>query len=283
MAPMRFGRAGAAVPVMVVLSALLGCSATPAATVVPPLNCAKGDLTTLYKGILTFGTDQPAYPPWYIGDNPANGEGFESAVAYAVADKLGYATDEVRWVRVPFNTAMAAGPKPFDANLSEFSITEQRSELVDFSTPYYDVSQAVVTTLSSRAAKATSLADLRSVTLGAQVGTTSSTAAREIGGHTPIELYNTNIDAKMALSSGQIDALVLDLPTAVSVQGELDSAVIVGRIPPGAVEQFGIMADKDSQLTPCLSQAVDELRAEGMLDALEARWLADGTVPPMLD
>lgn len=276
-----FGWAGA---LLVVLWATPACAATPAATVPSPLNCAKDDLSTLYKGIFTYGTDQPAYPPWYIGDNPANGEGFESAVAYAVAAKLGYTPDEVRWVRVPFNAAMSPGPKSFDANLSEFSITDQRRELVDFSAPYYDVTQAVVTTLSSRAAKATSLADLRSVTLGAQVGTTSSTAAREVGGHTAIELYNTNIDAKMALSSGQIDALVLDLPTAVSVQSELDSAVIVGRLPQGAgaVEQFGIMADKDSQLTPCLSQAVDELRAEGMLAALEARWLADGTVPPML-
>jgi polar amino acid transport system substrate-binding protein len=273
---MRFGAA-------VLMLVLSGCAATPAATV-PPLNCEKADLPTLYKGVFTVGTDQPAYPPWYIGDDPANGDGFESAVAYAVADKLGYTADEVRWVRVPFNTAMAPGPKAFDANLSEFSITDQRRELVDFSSPYYDVSQAVVTVRTSAAATATTVADLRSVKLGAQAGTTSSTAARAVGGSAPIEMYHTNIDAKMALSAGQIDALVLDLPTAVAVQDELDGGIIIGRLPPGSdtVEQFGIMLDKDSRLTPCVSQAVDELRVEGMLDALEARWLADGVVPPVL-
>ena len=115
-------------------------------------NCNKDALETLYPGIFTFGTDQPVYPPWYIGDNPANGEGFESALAYAVADKLDYARDDVRWVRVPFNAALAPGPKTFDANLSEFSITEQRKAAVDFSSPYFDVTQAVVTVKSSPAA-----------------------------------------------------------------------------------------------------------------------------------
>jgi polar amino acid transport system substrate-binding protein len=179
---------------------------------------------------------------------------------------------------------MTPGPKTFDANLSEFSITDQRRELVDFSSPYYDVSQAVVTVRTSPAATASTLEDLRSVQLGAQVGTTSSTAARAVGGRAPIEMYNTNIDAKMALSAGEIDALVLDLPTAVAVRDELDGGIIVGRLPAGsdAVEQFGIMLDKDSRLTPCVSQAVDELRTEGMLDALEAQWLADGVVPPVL-
>lgn len=284
MSRMRFEQTGATVLGAVILLVVTACAATPAATVLPALNCDKDELPTLYKGIFTVGTDQPAYPPWYIGDNPANGEGFESAVAYGVAAKLGYAADEVRWVRVPFNAAMAAGPKAFDANLSEFSITDQRRELVDFSAPYYDVSQAVVTTLTSEAADANSLDDLQTVTLGAQVGTTSSTAAATVARNRPIALYNTNIEAKLALSSGKIDALVLDLPTAVSVQGELDNAVIIGRLPPGSgtVEQFGIIADKGSRLTPCLSKAVNELRDEGTLAKLEERWLADGSVPPML-
>ncbi|MGB3485386.1 MAG: ABC transporter substrate-binding protein [Mycobacterium sp.] len=280
---MSFGRTGtAASGVLVVLVIATGCAATPAATA-PPRTCERGSLNTLYSEIITFGTDQPAYPPWFIGDNPANGEGFESAVAYAVADKLGYSTEEVRWVRVPFNTAMAPGPKEFDANLSEFSITDQRREVVDFSTPYYDVTQAVVTVQTSAAATVTSLADLRSVRVGAQVGTTSSTAARSIRGDAPIEMYNTNIDAKLALRSGQIDALVLDLPTAVAVQSELRGGLIVGRLPQGeSVEQFGAILDKGSQLTPCVSQAIDELRADGVLDELEARWLAKGVLPPLL-
>ncbi|AQA06225.1 amino acid ABC transporter substrate-binding protein [Mycobacterium sp. MS1601] len=271
-------------PVLAVLiAALTGCSAAPTPSV-PPLKCEKSALPTLYAGIFTMATDQPAYPPWYIGDDPSNGDGFESAVAYAVADKLGYTADEVRWVRVPFNTAMAAGPKSFDANLSEFSITDQRRELVDFSSPYYDVAQAVVTVATSAAASATTLADLRTVKLGAQAGTTSAAAASAVGGSTPIAVYNTNVEAKMALRSGQIDALVLDLPTAMAVQDELEDGLVVGRLPSDVeqVEQFGIMLDKFSRLTPCVSQAVDELRDSGALAVLEARWLADGAVPPLL-
>ena len=120
---------------------------------VGPEDCTKDSLETEYAGIFTFGTDQPVYPPWYMGDNPANGEGFESAVAYAVAEKMNYARDDVRWVRVPFNAALAPGPKTFDANLSEFSITDQRKAAVDFSSPYFDVTQAIVTVKSSPAAR----------------------------------------------------------------------------------------------------------------------------------
>ena len=119
-----------------------------------PDKCTKDQLGTLYPGVLTFGTDQPVYPRWYMGDNPASGEGFEAAIAYAVAAKMNYARDHVRWVRVPFNAALAPGPKTFDANLSEFSITEQRKAAVDFSSPYFDVTQAVVTVRSSPAAGA---------------------------------------------------------------------------------------------------------------------------------
>ena len=137
----------------------------------------KDSLTTLTKGAITFGTDQPAYSPWFIDDDPANGKGFESAVAYAVADELGYAKEDVTWVRVPFNAAIAPGPKTFDANLNEFSITDERKQAVDFSSPYFDVTQAVVTVKSSPAAKATTLDGLKGLKLGAQVGTTSYTAA----------------------------------------------------------------------------------------------------------
>ena len=177
-------------------------------------NCQKDSLSTLYPGIFTVGTDQPAYPPWYMGDDPTNGEGFESALAYAVAGRLGYAREEVRWVRVPFNGALDAGPKTFDANLSQFSITDQRKAAVDFSSPYFDVTQVVVTTKSSPAARVRSIDDLKTVQLGVQVGTTSHTAAIAIDGDVPVEVYNTNADAKVALTNGEIEALVADLPTA---------------------------------------------------------------------
>lgn len=247
-------------------------------------SCAEDSLQTLTAGRLTFGTDQPAYPPWFVDDDPANGEGFESAVAYAVADKLGFGTDEVTWVRVPFNAAIAPGAKTFDANLSEFSITDERKAAVDFSSPYYDVTQAIVTVASSPAASAANLDALRGLKLGAQVGTTSYTAAEALGTTEPISVYNNNEDAKAALTSGQIDAVVLDLPTAFAVQAELDDGVIVGQLPPstGDAEQFGIVLDKGSPLTACVSSAVDELRSDGTLADLQKRWLDEAGSAPVL-
>ena len=246
--------------------------------------CHKDSLDTLYKGVFTFGTDQPVYPPWYMGDNPGNGEGFESAVAYAVAGKLGYARDDVRWVRVPFNAALAPGPKEFDASLSEYSITDQRKAAVDFSTPYFDVTQAVVTVKSSPAAGVRSIEALKPLRLGVQVGTTSYTAAIAVNGANPVAVYNTNGDAKLALSNGEIDALVADLPTAFSVANELRDGLMVGQLPTAAgdVEQFGIVLDKGSALTRCVSSAVDALRDGGTLAALQDKWLAGAGKAPVL-
>jgi len=246
--------------------------------------CHKDSLDTLYKGVFTFGTDQPVYPPWYMGDNPGNGEGFESAVAYAVAGKLGYARDDVRWVRVPFNAALAPGPKEFDASLSEYSITDQRKAAVDFSTPYFDVTQAVVTVKSSPAAGVRSIEALKPLRLGVQVGTTSYTAAIAVDGANPVAVYITNGDAKLALSNGEIDALVADLPTAFSVANELRDGLMVGQLPTAAgdVEQFGIVLDKGSALTRCVSSAVDALRDDGTLAALQDKWLAGAGKAPVL-
>jgi len=246
--------------------------------------CTKDSLATLYPGIFTVGTDQPVYPPWYMGDNPASGEGFEAAIAYAVADKMKYARDDVRWVRVPFNAALSPGPKTFDANLSEFSITEQRRAAVDFSSPYFDVTQAVVTIKSSPASNVKTVEQLKKLRLGVQVGTTSYTAAAAVNGNVPIEVYNTNGDAKMALGSGAIDALVADLPTAFAVANELRNGQMVGQLPSvsGDVEQLGIVLDKGSALTRCVSWAVDTLRGDGTLARLEQQWLTDAGKAPAL-
>jgi polar amino acid transport system substrate-binding protein len=239
--------------------------------------CTPAQMKTLSAGKLTFGTDDPVYPPWFVDNKPENGQGFESAVAYAVATKLGYTKDQITWTRVTFNNAIAPGPKKYDIDINEFSITDERKKAVDFSSPYYDVTQAVVTTKTSKIAGAKSLADLKKAKLGAQVGTTSYKAITDvIKPTTKPQVFNSNDDAKKALQNGTIDGLVVDLPTAFYMtSAELDGGKIVGQLPQvGVPEQFGIVLDKDSPLTRCVSRAVDQLRQDGTLAVLEKTWLA---------
>ena len=187
---------------------------------------------------------------------------------------------------MPFNAAIQPGPKTYDINLTEFSITEERRAAVDFSSPYYDVKQAVVTIGTSPAANAASLAELKNAKLGAQVGTTSYQAiVDQIGPASPPAVFNSNDDAKLALSNGQVDAIVVDLPTAFYItSAELDGGKIIGQLPlsVGTPEQFGIVLDKGSALTACVSQAVDGLRAAGTLTALETEWLSSAGSAPEL-
>jgi polar amino acid transport system substrate-binding protein len=274
-----------AVLIIAAFAALSACAPADESVPAPsaaPKSCTKGDLHTVTPGVLTFATDQPAYQPWFINDQPENGQGFESAVAYAVADKLGYGKADVAWVRVPFNTAISPGPKTFDAALSEFSISDDRKKAVDFSSPYFNVTQAFITVPGTPAAQVTTLDGLRHVRLGAQVGTTSYEAAKALGGDQPVSVYNNNEDAKAALEARQIDALVLDLPTAFSVQFELPGSIVIGQVPPqpGKEEQFGMVLDKGSSLTQCISKAVDGLGDDGTLFRLQKEWLAGpGTAP----
>lgn len=273
-----------------VLAAVLATACAPAPAPAPPADpaagCAPGALQTLTPATLTFGTDQPVYPPWFVDDDPTSGKGFESAVAYAIAEQLGYPKDKVAWVRVPFNAAVQPGTKTYDVDLNEFSITEERKLAVDFSSPYYDVKQAVVTLGTSPAANAASLAELKNAKLGAQVGTTSYDAIlSQIAPSAPPAVFNSNDDAKLALSNGQVDAIVVDLPTAFYItSAELDGGKIIGQLPLGSdtPEQFGAVLDKGSPLTGCVSQAVDKLRTDGTLTQLEKEWLASsGTAPEL--
>lgn len=248
--------------------------------------CTPGALRTLAAGKLTFGTDDPVYPPWYTENKPDNGQGFEGAVARALATKLGYHTDQVGWVRVPFNNAIAPGAKKYDIDINEFSITAERRQAVDFSAPYYDVTQAVVALKTAKIASAKSVADLRSARLGAQVGSTSLRAITEtVKPAGQPQVYNNNDDAKKALQNGQIDGLVVDLPTAFYItSAEIDSSAIVGQLPQpsGTPEQFGLVLDKGSPLTVCVSQAVTALRNDGALANLEKQWLAGASGAPVL-
>ncbi|PWW24893.1 polar amino acid transport system substrate-binding protein [Geodermatophilus normandii] len=248
--------------------------------------CTPDELDTLEPGTLTIATDEPAYEPWFVDDAPENGEGFESAVAYAVAEQLGYSEDDVTWTRVPFNAAIQPGARPFDFDVNQFSITEERRQAVDFSSPYYTVSQAVITTAGSAADGATSLADLRGLRLGAQVATTSlDVLTTVIAPENDPVVFNTNDDAKLALQNGQVDAIVVDLPTAFYITAaELENGVIVGQLEDSGEggDQFGLLLAKDSPLTDCVSRAVDALREDGTLAELEQQWLSDVADAPVL-
>jgi len=242
-------------------------------------------LATVKEGVLTFATSDPAYAPWVQDNDPSSGKGFESAVAYAVAAKLGYPKDKVAWVNATFDQIIAPGVKNFDVALNQVSITDERKANLDFSSPYYTTTQAVVTLTSSPAAKATTLADLAPLRIGAMVGTTSLTAAQQaIKPTTAISVYNSNDDAKAALTSNLVDAIVVDLPTALYITGaELDGGVIVGQLPDSAGgDQFGLVLDKGSALTAPVSAAVDALAADGTLDTLQSTWLTDAAGAPVL-
>jgi polar amino acid transport system substrate-binding protein len=246
--------------------------------------CPSGALGTFTAGKLTIGTDDPAYEPWFKGGKPANGQGFESAVAYQVAERLGYPKDKVVWTSVTFNNAIAPGPKKFDFDINQFSITDERKQAVDFSAPYYLVRQTVITTKKSKIASAKSLADLAGAKLGAQVGTTSYQAITDIiKPAAKPSVFNNNDDAKKALENGTVDGIVVDLPTAFYMTGaELTDGVIVGQLPQvGVPEQFGLVLDKGSPLTGCVSKAVDQLRQDGTLAVLEKTWLSDAGAPEL--
>lgn len=247
--------------------------------------CTPDGLDTLTAGTLTVGTDSPAYSPWFVDDDPTNGEGYEAAVAYAIAEQLGYAEDQVEWVVVPFNAVVSPGEKKFDLDLNQVSITEQRRKAVDFSSGYYDVRQTVITNAGSAIDGATSLADLADAKLGGQVGTTSYTAITDIiGTSEQPAAFDTNDQAVQALKNGQIDGIVVDLPTAYYMTAvQLDDGKIVGQLPlpDGDVEQFGAVLDKDSPLTDCVSQAVDALREDGSLDELASEWLEQQGAPEL--
>ncbi|WP_031107796.1 ABC transporter substrate-binding protein [Streptomyces sp. NRRL S-146] len=286
-APRALRRAAVAV---VVLAAAVSCAPQPEEADKPSAPagnaCEKGELATRTSGKLTIATDEPAYEPWFKDDKPANGKGFESAVAYAVAEQLGYGKDKVAWQTVPFNKAFAPGEKTFDFDINQVSVSEERKKAVDFSSGYYDVRQAVVALKGSKAAKAKSVADLKGVKLGAQVGTTSLNYIDDVvKPKQAAAVYTKNDQAKSALKNGQVDAVVVDLPTAFYITGaEITDATVVGQFAHqgGTPEQFGLVLDKGSALTTCVSRAVEALREDGTLAKIEQQWLSDAVDAPVL-
>jgi polar amino acid transport system substrate-binding protein len=256
-------------------------------------SCDKADLNLVKSGVLTVGTDNPAYPPWFGGDPqspwkvsyPPSGEGFEGAVAAAVAKNLGFAKDEVNWIVVPFNTSFAPGPKKFDFNINEISFTPARAKAVDFSTSYYDVNQAIVGLKGQPIAKATSTADLQPYKLGAQLGTTSyDYIVKNIKPSKKPAVFDTNDAAVQSLKNKQIDGLVVDLPTAFYVTAaQVPNSVIIGQFPTtGTPEHFGMVLQKGNSLTRCIDKALADLRSNGTLSQIQQKWLAKAAGAPVL-
>jgi polar amino acid transport system substrate-binding protein len=232
--------------------------------------------------MLTVGTDTPAYPPYFSDDDPTNGEGFESAIAYAVGSQLGFAPMDVKWEVVPFNTSYAPGNKNFDFDINQISITPERAEVVDFSDGYYTVNQAVVALNDSPIAGATTITELKDAKLGAQVGTTSLSFVTEVVQPTdePYVFNDTN-DAKSALQNGQIDGIVVDLPTAYYVTAaEFDNSKIVGQFQAAAGgEEFGLLFQKGNPLVNCVNKALTTLKDSGELQEIQDAWLAGTSAP----
>ena len=262
-------------------------SATGSAGSASAASCSAGSLALSKKGQLTVATDSPAYSPWFDNNDPSDGKGFESAVAYAVAKQLGFDDDQVKWVTESFDDSYAPGAKNFDFDINEISITPARAKAVDFSTGYYTANQGVLTLTGSKYAGATSLAQLKGAKIGVQISTTSYQAVRdEIDPSASISVYNTTDDEVSALKDHQVDAIVTDMPTVFYLAGaELSNGKIVGQFSydgGGAPEQFGLLLQKGSGLTSCLDQAIGKLRSSGELASITKQWLADSANAPEL-
>ncbi|HEY3335587.1 MAG TPA: ABC transporter substrate-binding protein [Candidatus Limnocylindrales bacterium] len=256
--------------------------------------CTFDSLQTKTPGTLTIGADNPAYPPYYqpsdpatdpweLGD-PTNRQGFEGRVAWAIARNLGFVGDTVKWVVAPFNTAIGPGAKDFDIYLTQASYSAERAQAVDMTDGYYDVAQAVVGAKDSKLSKVTTIAGLKDFQFGAQVGTTSlDTITKVIAPSKEAKVYDTNDLAVEALKNGQIDGLVVDLPTAFYVTAaQFDGGVIVGQFPaPEGGEHFSVVLDKDSPLTACVNTAIGQLRDSGELARITQQELSDNAGAPV--
>ena len=263
-----------------------GASTVPEGTIPDPAECAEG--LTLEEGVLTVATGDPAFPPYVIDDDPTSGEGFESAVAYAVARELGFGPEEVEWVRTPFDAAIQPGPKDFDFNIQQYGISEEREEVVSFSLPYYTSTHALIAFADSAAAEATDLPALRDLRIGVASGTTSLQFVEDvIQPENPPQVFNENAAVVQAMTTQQIDAIVVDLPTALYLASEeLENAVVVGQFPPvdaAEGEPWGLLFEKDNPLVECVDYAILRLRQSGELEEITTTWMEEATEVPVID
>jgi polar amino acid transport system substrate-binding protein len=273
-------RVAAAAGAALLLAALAACSSSAPSSSA----AAKSDYVT--SGKLTVATGEPAYFPYVIDDKPQSGKGFESAVVYAVAEKLGFAKKDVVWVRSTFDEGIAPGVKAYDINIQQYSITADRAKKVDLSSSYYSTPQAVITVKGSKAASVSSLAGFKDLLVGAATGTTSFDSVEKVIRPTAgAQAFNSNDDAVLALKSGQIDALVVDLPTAFYLTGvELADGLLLGQLPTtdGVSDEWGVVLTKGSPLTAKVTKAIDALKADGTLTRISSTWLGADAGAPVL-
>ena len=289
-------------PVLVAALALLaaGCggssndSSGDTSSTTATASCEKDTLDLTTPGKLTIATDNPSFPPWFIGKKadspwdpttPPTKKGYEAAVAYAVAKKLGFTDDQVKWTVAQFTQLFKPGSKPYDFDINQVSYSPKRASAVGFSDSYYPVQQAIVSTEGSKIAKAKTLADLKDAQFGAQIGTTSADVLKEtVHPSKEVKIYSNSNDVVAAIKAGQVDGVVVDFPTSLYMAYvQVPHGTIVGRLPrpAGAQEHFGLVTAKGSELIPCLNKALSELTADGTLKQLQDKWI-NGSAPPVL-
>ncbi len=247
-------------------------------------------LPVVTEGQLTVATGETVFPPWMGAgeddfDDPSTGTGYEGALVFALAEELGFTADQVTFVRTGFDEAIAPGEKDWDFNIQQYSITEQRDEVVDFSNGYYQVEQAIIGASDSPAASATSVGELADLRIGAAIGTTSLDFAESvIAPSEDVQVYDDNAAAKAAFDAGQVDAIVFDLPTAFFITAvEITDASIIGVLPlEGEVDELGMLFEEGNPLVPCVNAALSTLTDDGTLAALEEEWLNQGGDIPSL-
>jgi polar amino acid transport system substrate-binding protein len=247
-------------------------------------SCSNSKLALHTAGQLTVATDAPAYPPYFESNKPANGKGFESAVAYAVAKQLGFGPNKVKWVTEPFDSSYAPGPKSFDFDINEISITPARSKAVSFSSPYYTNPQAIIVYKNSPLIHAKSLSAFKHSLIGVQVGTTSLSAVdARIKPSTQPDVFNTSSDVVEALKIHRVDAIVVDYATALYLTSAVISkSTIAGQFTAPGGDNWGLLLKKGSALTPCVDQAVNKLKSNGTLASLTKRWMSSKVSVPVL-
>jgi polar amino acid transport system substrate-binding protein len=290
--------AGAAITLMAASVGLAGCASSTSSSSSASSSTSAGGSTSasaasctfagvqneLYaKGVLTVATDQPAYPPWFENNKPSNGQGYESAVAYAVAAQLGFKPSQVKWAYEPFDSSYAPGPKKFDFDINEISYTAARAQVVTFSDSYYDVQQSLVALKTSPIVTKHTPAELKTYVYGDQVGTTSLAFINsEIQPTQTPKVFETLNDVKQALQTKQIAALVTDTPTAQYISSsEIPGSVMVAQFP-STGEHYGLLFAKGNPLVGCVNKALATLKSNGTLAQLTAKYLQIYTSVPTI-